>query len=634
MDPVAFLRAQPPFDRLEPEAMKRLQDGLEIAYQPKDARILQRGGPPNRFLYVIRKGTVRLERDGELVQVLEEGECFGFPSLIAKTNPTADVVAAEDTLLYQVPGDIFDRLMKQPAFAEFFLVDLSERLRRTAARRPLPLGQELATPVGRLPVSPPVHVPATITVGEAARTMREKGISSVLVDGDPPGILTDRDLRSRVLAEGRGPETLVADVATRPLRTVSASATLFETLLFMLEQHVHHAPLETDGAIVGIVTDTDLLRLYAKNPLYLLRNIERVEAPADLNRYGSELAAMVETMVWGGVSPAQIGPVVSRLNDAVVARLLRLVERELGPPPVPYAWIVFGSEGRTEQTLLTDQDNAIVWADVDGRTRVLPHRDHAGHADTSDDALPHQDHTGRAEGSGDPHAYFRALAERVTHGLIGAGFPPCPGGFMATNWQRPLAEWLKLFKGWVAAPDPRALIEAMNFFDFRAVHGSLGLDALEQVLRQARHEEVFLAHFARASLGLTPPLGAFRQIRSVESGVDLKKGGLAPIVSLARLYAFEAGSAARPTLDRLHAGAEAGTLSRHGADTLSEGFRFLLGLRLREQLRALRAGETVGNSVKLENLSGVEQRHLKEVFLAIREVQHATAIRYEVQRLA
>jgi CBS domain-containing protein len=600
MEPIQFLKAQPPFDRLPPGMLEMLEDGLDIAYHPKDGCILQRGGPPNRYLYVIRKGTVRLERDGQVVQVLEEGECFGYPSLIGKTSPHIDVIAIEDTLLYQIPGDVFDRLMTVREFADFFLVDLSERLRRTASSQPLQLGRELGTPVSRLPVSPPVTVRGSITVGEAARLMRERGISSVLVDGDPPGILTDRDLRSRVLAEGRGPATPVADVATRPMRTVDADSTLFETLVFMLEHHVHHAPLVRDGTITGIVTDTDLLRLYMKSPIYLLRNIERVSLPDDVTRYASELAAMVETMIWGGLSAAQVGPVVSRLNDALVSRFLRLAEDEAGPPPAPYAWIVFGSEGRMEQTLLTDQDNAVVFADE-----------------------------GQAQA-----AYFSGLAGRAVRGLIAAAFPPCPGGFMATNWCRPLSAWVALFRGWIERPEPRALIEALNFFDFRVAHGSLDLGVLDDILVKAGREQVFMAHLARASLGLTPPLGAFRHIRATEEGVDLKKGGLAPIVSLARLYALEAGCTGRSTLERLEGAAHAGSLSREGADTLAEGFRFLLGLRLREQLRALRAGDTVTNHVRLEHLQPSERQHLKEIFVTVREIQQATAIRYAIQRLA
>jgi CBS domain-containing protein len=337
VEPLEFLRLHPPFDRLADTDMAVLSRSLEITYHPRDSKILRRGGPRSQHLYVVRKGSVRLERDGQLVQTIEEGECFGFPSLIGRTAPHVDAIVAEDTLLYQVPEQAFGSLMQARAFADFFLADLSQRLRRSMSVQSLPIGGELGTPVGRLPVTPPITLAPTLTAGDAARRMREAGVSAVLVEGDPPGILTDSDLRGKVLAEGRGPETQLGEIATRPIRTVSADTTLFETLVFMLEHHIHHAPLERDGQLTGILADTDLLRLHVKSPLYLLRNIERLRVPHDLPRYPLELSAMVEALLWGGLDATQVGPVVSRLNDALVGRLLRHAESEIGDPPVPYA---------------------------------------------------------------------------------------------------------------------------------------------------------------------------------------------------------------------------------------------------------------------------------------------------------
>jgi CBS domain-containing protein len=288
-----------------------------------------------------------------------------------------------------------------------------------------------------------------------------------------------------------------------------------------------------------------------------------------------------------------------------VSRLLEAAEEQLGRPPAPYAFVVFGSEGRREQTLLTDQDNALVYGDAGDV-----------HAE-------------------DAHAaYFAALARLVVDHLVAAGFPPCPGGFMATNWRRSLTAWERLFRSWVETPDPKALMEALNFFDFRPVAGELKLEGLDQRLLHGGRERVFLAHLARASIGLTPPIGPFRHIRQQDGGVDLKKGGIVPIVGLARLYALEAQSRARDTLARLDAAAEAGTLSQSGAATLSEAFRFLLRIRLRAQLSALKRGERPDNRAPLDDLSPLERQHLKDVFLAIREMQQATALRYAVDRLA
>lgn len=599
MEPGEFLRSHPPFDRLSAEAFRSLERNLEIEYVTGGTLVLRRGGERSRHLYVVRKGSVRLERDGQVVQQLEEGDSFGFPSLIARASPHLDVVAAEDSLLYRVPEELFERLMAQPGFADFYLADLSARLRQTAALEPLPLGPGLGTPASSLALQAPLRVSPQASVREAARLMRDARASCVLVEVSPVGILTDRDLRGRVLAEGRGPETPVCEVMTQPALTVPAASSLFEVLVFMLEHGVHHAPLTRGDEVVGLLSDTDLLRLQVKSPLSVLRALERLDQPEALRGYAPEVAGMVELLAWGGLEATQIGRVVSRLNDALVGRLLRRAEAELGPPPTSYAWIVFGSEGRLEQALLTDQDNALVYR----------------------------------EASPEAGRYFAALAERVVADLIAAQFPPCRGGFMATRWCHPLDEWLRLFRGWVQAPQPRALIEAANFFDFRRVHGELELEPLQQVLAEAAREQIFLAHLARAALGFTPPLGLFRHIRQEDGGVDLKKGGLIPIVSLARLHALECGSRARPTVERLEAAAAGGTLSREGAATLAEAFRFLLRLRLRAQLQALRAGQAPDNRVRLDELSSLERRHLKETFVTLGEMQQATALRYAVERL-
>ena len=596
MEPIQFLKSHPPFDRLDPEMLSAVEDALEVVFVTGGTQVLERGGPRSRWLFVVRKGAVRLERDGQVVDALEEGECFGFPSLIGRVAPHVDVVASEDAILYRIPEDAFARCMERPAFAEFFLLDLSERLRKASAVGPFPSGRELGAPCSNVAIRAPISVSPDATVREAARVMSDASIGSLLVEGDPQGIVTVRDLSRRVLAEGLGPETRVGDVMTRPVKTLAAEASLFEALLFMLENRVHHAPLASRGRIVGMLSDTDLLKVQGRNPFHVL---DGMDEPARLAGYADELAELVASMAAGGLDAVRIGRMVSRLNDALVGRLLRRAETELGPPPCDYAWMVFGSEGRMEQALITDQDNALVYADP----------------------------------TPEASAYFTALAQRGVDGLLSTSFPPCRGGFMATRWCRPLSGWVELFRGWIETPEPKALVEASNFFDFRRVCGTLDLDPLDDVLRRASQEKLFLAHLAKCAVGFEPPLGLFRHIREEDGGVELKKGGIMPIVSLARLYALEAGSEARPTLERLESAARAGTLSAEGAATLAEAFRFLLALRLRDQLRARQEGRPPDNKARLESLSPLERRHLKDIFVAIRDIQEATALRYALNRL-
>ncbi len=600
MNPVEFVREHAPFHLLPDEALRQVERGLEITFYPRGSKVLERSGPKSQHLYLIRKGGARLERDGQPVLHLEEGEVFGYPSLLSQDAPAFDVVAEEDLLVYRWPREVFQKLLEYPAFAEFFTRGLAERLRLSTRVEGLGMvNVDLALPVGELITRPPVFVPRSFTIGEAAQVMRSHQISSVLVEGEPTGILTDRDLRNRVLAAGKGPETPLEEIMSAPVKTLPASTPLFEALSFMVRQGIHHLPLEQDGQIIGLITDTVFMRQQTKSPLYLLRRLERTRNPGDLAGYGKELTGVAESLLLGGLGASEIGRSVSSLNDQLIRTLLRLGEEKLGPPPTAYAWIVFGSEGRMEQALLTDQDNALVYL----------------------------------ENSAEAAAYFEQLATFVVEGLIQAGFPPCPGGYMATQWRKPLSEWEQLFRRWLETPKPQELLEAQIFFDFRAVHGELSLEPLERIVAQGADQGIFLAQLAKASLQFRPPIGFFRQIKEEDGGVDIKKGGIAPIVSLARVYALEARSQAKGTVERLQAAARENKLSQDGAETLIEAFGFLMRLRLREQLSALRRGEPPSNKVPLESLSPLERRHLKEAFLQVREMQEAMSHRFHTDRL-
>jgi CBS domain-containing protein len=450
-----------------------------------------------------------------------------------------------------------------------------------------PPENSLSLPVKYLVKRPPVFVEPGATVAQAARTMREALIGSVLVPDDPPGIVTDRDLRGRVLAAGLGPETPVRQVMTRPLKTLDSNAPMFTALQLMLEEHIHHLALVEEGKIVGLISSSDLLQHQASSPVYLRRTLETLEAPAKLAHYSREVAGIVETLFRGGLGAVQIGRIVSSLNDALVKRLVDLAERELGPAPTEFAWIVFGSEGRLEQALLTDQDNALVYGEESETARV----------------------------------YFAALAKRVVDGLIQVGFPPCAGGFMATQWCKSLEEWRSLFARWVRTPKPQALLDAAIFFDFRPVAGALSLAPLDKILASAGTEKAFIAHLAEAALA-HPPLRFFNRIRSDDGRVDVKQGGLAPIVGLARAAALAGGSRERSTLERLATAGESGIfLSQDDASELAEIFQFLLHLRLRQQLASLQANRPLDHNIHLNALSTLERRHLKEGFVMIRRIQ-------------
>ncbi|MBK9090779.1 MAG: cyclic nucleotide-binding/CBS domain-containing protein [Holophagales bacterium] len=595
LDPRSFLRAVPPFDALSARAFDEAAGALEIARFPLGTRILAADGSPSDALYVIRSGLVRLERNGEATDLLEEGDFFGYSVMTG--HVLADVVVEEDLLAYRLPEPVFRSLLGEAPFARFFTQGLAARLRHQPAPGAEPvLERDALVAVGSLVERPAVTVPASATVLEAARVMRDERVSSVLLLSEPPAILTDRDLRNRVLAADLGPRTPAKEVASRPLRTVPHGMPVYGAWQVMLEQGIHHLPVERDGAVVGLVTSTDLLRHHSQGPVLALMRVERMRNREALPGYASDLARMVSTLARSGLPVPQIARFVSHLNGALVRRLLAWAEADLGPPPCPYAFLVFGSDGRYEQTLLTDQDNALVYAD----------------------------------GARDAASYFESLAERVIADLVAAGFPPCPGGYMATRWRASLSEWKARFAGWIDAPRAEAVLAAATFFDHRAVGGSLDVSPLASVIARARGNAPFLSHLARAAVGFRPPIGAFRRLRADDGGIDLKKGGLAPVQGLARVWALDVGIAATSTLERLAAAAAAGFVDRERAEDLAEAYLFLAGLRLRTQLASLAAGMTPGNRVAVDSLSPSERRHLKESFLAVRDAQDAAVVRYHV----
>lgn len=325
-----------------------------------------------------------------------------------------------------------------------------------------------------------------------------------------------------------------------------------------------------------------------------------LDRPDRLGEYAARLAAMTQCLVAAEIQAAEASRVIASVNEALAVRLLRLAEARLGPPPCPYAWLVLGSGGRQEQALRCDQDNALVYA----------------------------------EDTGEAAEYFAVLADTVVTALLAAGFPRCPGGYMATTWRHTLDDWVEIFRRWVEQPQPQALVEAEVFLDFRRIHGQLSPWPLDQILSGGASRPQFLVHMARAAVTFRPPLGLFGRVRAAHDQLDLKRGGIAAIVLLARLYALEAGSLVRPTADRLAAAAAAGTLSHSGAQRLAQDYLFLLDLRLRTQLRRVAEGGRPDDCVRLDHLGQDGQHRLRSALHAVHDHQQATALRFRTDAVS
>jgi CBS domain-containing protein len=605
-----FLATHPPFDGLPPEALTQTAATVEIAYFPRGSSILRQSGEPSRYLHVIVKGVVELRQpdDGggsELVETLAEGETFGQLSLLSRSPHLWDVVAREDVLAYLIPAEQVERLQHQPGFEALLARRAGDRLRRAlTARRELAPLDLFSVQAGELVGRPLVTCDPGETVTEAARRMRDQQVSSLVVQARPPGLVTASDLRDRVLAAGRSGETPVAVVMSAPLQTMPADATLGEVLLAMVDHGIHHLPLVREGQLVGIITDTDLLRHESRHPLFVRRQLDRATGPQALPAYAHEVAAAAVRLIAAGSPAGDVTRFVASAHDALYVRAARDGEAALGPPPCPYALLVLGSGARREPTLRSDQDHALVLAD-----------DPPAGADE----------------------WFAALAEQLVATLERCGLPRCPGHVMATNPARrvPCRAWQDQFASWIQEPEEEALLEAAICFDFRQLHGDLDAEAaLRPEIRQAAGNRRFLGRLARAALQRRPPLGFLRQLRGDHQGrVDLKAHGTAPIVDLARLVALEAGSGEMATVARLRVASERGTVGRIVADLVA-AFEYLQEVRLRHQASRLQAGAAPDDLITLADLGALERRWLKDAFHLLHTCQEGVRIAFQADLIA
>ena len=333
-------------------------------------------------------------------------------------------------------------------------------------------------------------------------------------------------------------------------------------------------------------------------PLALVHGLDELERLGTLDSYATEMTDATARLLAEGVDPLEVTQAVAHVNDVLTSRLLTLAENQLGPPPFAYSWLALGSHGRGEQVLSSDQDSALAY----GGPRLGPD---------------------------DPAEYFGRLAAVVVDGLARAGIPRCTGDYMATTWHHPLKTFEQYFHRWVQDPLPSDLLKAEIFLDVRPVHGGLDVGRLDDILVAGGQRGSFLMQMARATVTFRPPMTVLGHVRTDHGYLDIKRRGTAAIVLLARLYALAAGSNARTTLLRLQVAETAGKLSGPGVERLTDAYRLLTGLRLRNQVEQVRAGLPVDNLVRVDALSAADRRGLRAAIRTVRVVQQITANRYQ-----
>ncbi|SLN48624.1 Hypoxic response protein 1 [Pseudoruegeria aquimaris] len=592
-DIAAFLAGIHPYDTLPAADLARVAEACTLQSIPAGTEIYAPGAPLDG-LYIVHSGSVDVEdANGVQLSHLRSRNSFGERGLLRDGRAVTRARAASDAQLLLLPTDTFLALLKaQPSFARFF-----DRSRAAPTARPSDLG---AIGIGELMARDPLTCTPDTPVTEAARIMRDNRVSSLGVvgqDGRLLGILTIRDLAYKAVAGGTPGSAPVSEVMRADPVTLPPSALGTDVLHKMLELGVGHLPVAENGRLLGMVTQTDLTRFQALSASALVAEAALAADAEGLAKVTARIPQMLAQLVGAGNPHHTVTRLITDVGDAVTRRLLTLAEQKLGPPPVPYLWLACGSQGRREQTGVSDQDNCLIL----------------------DDAFTESQ-----------RPYFEAFARFVCDGLNAAGYVYCPGEMMATTpkWCQPLATWKRYFRGWIAKPDPQAQMLASVMFDLRPIGGSEALFATLQAetLEAASSNSIFVAHMVSNSLKHTPPLGLLRGFATIRSGehkntLDLKHNGVVPVVDLGRVYALQGRLTAVNTRARLLAAGEAGVLSASGARDLVDAYDLIAQTRLEHQAGQIKAGGTPDNFLPPVALSDFERSHLRDAFVVVRTLQ-------------
>jgi len=608
-----FIEQYSPFDVLDDLALDSLPTKLSIRYFRRGdsfPKINTKKDEDNN-LYILRSGAIEFrDQDSNLIDKFAEGDCYFQQCIADEEAVNGNGIAVEDTLVYMLPCSELTVLRNNSkVFDRHFNRSINERLRYAVELTHDENMRDLSAmklEVKGLTDRTPVIVDDATSIQAAAKIMTDEQVSAILITSDSKltGLLTDRDIRSRCVAQSINTDEPVSLIMSRNLETVSDSSLLSEALLAMTRKQVQHLPVLKNNQPIGILTTADVVRHLSTSPALIATDIYKANSLKALEKISTRLPELQLQLALSSATAKHIGEVISSVTDAITCRLLELAEAEYGEAPVSYVWAAGGSQARNEQTSHSDQDNALI---------------------LSDDFLPE-------------HAeYFESLAKFVTDGLDVCGYIYCPGNAMASNpqWRQPLKVWQQYFSSWINSPEPKALMLSSIFFDLRPVYGDFSLlkTLQEGVLKRTKDNQLFTSHMVSNALKHQPPLGFFRNFVLVnddthKNTLNLKHQGIVPIVDIARVLALNSGVSATSTVERLNAALLNKALSKEMHDNLIDALEFIGSLRIRHQAEQIRTAVSVDNYVSPKELSGLEKNHLKDSFAIIKMMQHFFETRY------
>lgn len=632
-----FLNEFPPFNKLEKEELIQISEKVVISYHKQGEYIFQQNDAPGTFFYINKSGSVELTRSetsGEsLVDICDEGDVFGVRSMISGKPYILNARVKEDCLLYAIPIKQFKPYLESNnKVAMYFAAGLA-----SGQLNYDPLHQRdfsvlndgltdyernynltLSSTIDGREEKEFIHCQPETMIREAAILMTEKHVGSIIIctsDKKPLGIVTDTDLRTKVVTGNFSREDRVKDIMASPVVTIHKNASIIDILLIMLSQNVHHLCITTDGtnqsAATGIISQKDLTMMQGNSPLLLFREIKRAKTVADLAEIRSRTEVMMEKYLKQELPVSFVSQLTSAINDAIIKKAILYAEEEMAnegliSPKLNYCWLSLGSEGREEQLLRTDLDNAIVYEN--------PKK---GDEDVASE-------------------YFLELGKKVTNTLISCGFERCPSDMMASNpkWNVPLKKWKDYFSKWITTPEPKALMLSTIFFDYRPVAGDFSLaEKMDNFLSsRINKDKIFLNFFAQNATQNPAPLSFFRGFVLERNGehkndFDVKLRAMMPLVDAARVLSLEKNQLAETnTVKRYKRLASEEPQNAALYDEAAKAYEILMRFRA---LNGLANGNS-GRYIDVTKLSKLQRQIFKTTFRPVEQLQKLLRTRFQL----
>ncbi|MGD8364228.1 MAG: DUF294 nucleotidyltransferase-like domain-containing protein [Desulfobacterales bacterium] len=613
-----FLTQLVPFSFLPSEEIDKIVAALTMVHYPKDTILFVQGRTRIGYLYILQKGSAEryyeVKNKKTMDEILAEGDIYGGISILLNDGISVRTMRVTDkSYFYLLPKQLFlDICNRFEAFSEYFTDTFGRRMLEKSyaviIAKTLQSQEEglqfFNQPVASIYMRQPVFGRIDMTIQEAAQLMNREKISSIFLksaNGRCVGVVTEKDLALKVIATALNVKRPVMEIMSSPVQTIPDQALIFEALMLMMKADIRHlAVMDAAEDVVGILSSRDLLSAQGQSPLFLLREITEADSMAQIIDRYSRMPQLLRSLITSGAKAQNLTRFITAVSDAILKKVMALTLDELGQPPARFVFMIMGSEGRHEQTLKTDQDNAIVYEDVDKKDGPAVRE------------------------------YFLKFGEKACALLDKAGFAFCTGGVMAKNpkWCQSLATWKAYFSAWIHAAEPEDLLQASIFFDFRHGFGETFLiDSLRRHLFNSLEGwSGFFRHLTENALHFKPPIGFFRNFVVESKGehrsaLDIKSA-MTPIVDFARIYALSQKIEETNTLERLSYLQLKKVITAAEYDELEKAYSFLMQLRFVRQVTAVIDEKTApDNYINPKKLTSIEQKMLKEIFKRIEKFQ-------------